>query len=200
MRELICRRLAGSSLPTDAVAEAERQIPAAARHVWFHLPLRPAAVLLPLVERNGVISLLLTERTHEIPEHPGQVAFPGGRAEAGDRDLVHTALRESEEEIGLPPAAVELVGIIRCQPVISGYAVLPVVGFIRQPFEPVLDRREVGDLFEVPLSFFMDDANGRRFEREREGVPAEVWEYWWEHHRVWGATAKIVREFVAHLK
>lgn len=196
MREQIIRRLAATRLPVDPVREAEAAIPVEARNVWFKLPLQPAAVLLPLIEREGSLNLLLTERTHELADHPGQVALPGGRAEECDVDLTATALREAEEEIGLPASAVNVVGYAPAQPVISGYAVVPVIGFVEQPFTPVLDEREVSALFDVPVTFFMDDRNGRILTREREGIRADVWEYQWEDHRVWGATANIIREFL----
>jgi len=88
------------------------------------------------------------------------------------------------------------LGFVPAQPVITGYAVVPVVGFVDGPFEPRLDPREVSEVFRVPLAFFMDDANGTLRSRERNGVRAELWEYHWEGHRIWGATAKIIREFL----
>lgn len=196
MRERIVRQLSATRLPVDAAAAAAREIPPGQAHVWYRMPLRPAAVLMPLFEDAGEISLLLTERTHDLPEHPGEVALPGGRAEDRDADLRATALRESQEEIGLEPASVTLAGYVPAQPVISGYAVVPVVGFVDGPFEPRLDPREVSAVFRVPLSFFMDDSNGRLRSRERNGVRAELWEYHWQGHRIWGATAKIIREFL----
>lgn len=196
MRERIVRRLSATCLPADPAAAAEREIPAGQAHVWYRMPLRPAAVLMPLFDEAGEVSLLLTERTHDLPEHPGEVALPGGRAEPGDIDLRETALRESHEEIGLEPASVTLAGFVPAQPVITGYAVVPVVGFVDGPYEPRLDPREVSDVFRVPLDFFMDDANGTLRSRERNGVRAELWEYHFEGHRIWGATAKIIREFL----
>lgn len=200
MREHIAERLRSTALPDDPVVAATRDIPPGTADAWFRLPLQPAAVLLALLPRDDDWTLLLTERNRELTEHPGQVALPGGRVEARDTDLRHTALRESHEEVGLDPSAVEVVGFVPPQPVISGYAVVPVVGFVTAPFTPVLDPREVHAVFEVPLSFLLHPDNCRESTRERNGVELPVWEYQYEDQRIWGATAKIIREFVALLR
>ena len=199
MRDAIAHRLRHSRLPEDTVADAMLDIPAGAEHIWFRLPLTPAAVLLPLVDRGGELHLLLTERNASMAEHPGQVALPGGRESPGDADLIATALRESEEEIGLRPHTVTILGFVRPQPIISGYAVLPVVGLVGEGFTAVPDHREVAAVFEVPLRHFLEPAICRSSIRERQGVALPVWEYHYSGFRIWGATAKIIREFVALL-
>lgn len=196
MREHIANRLSATCLPVDPVGAATRDIPPGTEHIWFRLPLRPAAVLLPLLSRDGGLHLLLTERNHDLPEHPGQVALPGGRAEPSDADLCATALRESFEEVGLHPSVVTVAGFVAVQPVITGYAVVPVIGFVDGPFEPVIDTREVNAVFEVPLAHFLDSKNCSVSSRERDGISLPVWEYAYAGHRIWGATAKIIREFV----
>ncbi|HJP05503.1 MAG: CoA pyrophosphatase [Chromatiales bacterium] len=200
MREHIIRRLSGSGLPQDPAAEARDGISQATLDAWFSMPLRPAAVLIPLLEQNSSISMMLTERTHDLPEHPGQIAFPGGRSEPGDADLLATALREAYEEVGLPPTAVEPAGYLKTQAVITGYAVVPVIGFVTEAFDVRPDPREVASIFEVPLDFLLDEANCVREDREIDGITLATWEYQWQEHRIWGATAKIIQEFIKQIK
>jgi len=199
MRDQIIHRLAGSRLPVDAAAEAAAAWSRRTLDTWFRQPLRPAAVLIPLVERTAGLHMLLTERNAELPDHPGQIAFPGGGAEDRDADLEATALRESCEEVGLDPAAVTIAGYMPPQAVISGYAVVPVVGFVA-PFEPVLDTREVEAVFEVPLAFLLDDANCGSNDRERDGITLKMPEYVWESRRIWGATAVMIHSFIKSIK
>jgi 8-oxo-dGTP pyrophosphatase MutT (NUDIX family) len=154
----------------------------------------------PLTERPAGIYMMLTERTHTVRDHPGQVAFPGGMEEPEDIDLVATALRESQEEIGLQPSQVEIIGYLPAQAVITGYAVLPVVGFFATDFEPVSDPREVAGVFEVPLDYLLDKGNRIRVDRERKGVILPTYEYHYEGHRIWGATALMIRQLTGKLQ
>jgi 8-oxo-dGTP pyrophosphatase MutT (NUDIX family) len=195
VREHITTRLAASEAPADIVAAATDRIAPDLLAAWFRMPLRPAAVLVPLTERDGELRMLLTERTHTVRDHPGQVAFPGGMEEPEDPDLLTTALRESWEEIGLRPEQVEVAGFLPAQAVITGYAVLPVVGFYPPDFQPRTDPREVAGVFEVPLSYLQDQSNLIRIDRERNGVTLPTYEYHYEGHRIWGATALMVRMF-----
>jgi 8-oxo-dGTP pyrophosphatase MutT (NUDIX family) len=199
VRDLIIRRLVDSRLPQDVASAAAAGVPDATLKAWFRQPLRPAAVLIPLIEHADGLHVMLTERTHDLPDHPGQISFPGGSAEEQDADLVATALRESYEEVGLDPATVEVAGFLPAQAVITGYAVAPVVGFAR-PFEVIPDVREVASTFEVPLAFLLDRNNCRQEDRERGGVVLQTWEYHWGGHRIWGATAKIINELVEKLQ
>lgn len=199
MKQLIRQRLADSELPANLELEAAERIDPELLAAWFKMPLRPAAVLVPLVERRGTLRMLLTERTHTVRDHPGQVAFPGGTVEADDPDLVYTALRESNEEIGLRNDQIEVAGYLPPQAVITGFAVLPVVGFIDADFEPIIDRREVAGTFEVPLEFLQDSANLVRVDRERKGIVLPTYEYHYDGHRIWGATALMIRQFVSLL-
>jgi len=199
VRELIRERLAGSSLPVDVAKTAEERVEPRLLAAWFRMPLRPAAVLVPLTERTHGLSMLLTERTHTVSDHPGQVAFPGGMAESFDRDLEATALRESEEEIGLRPDQVDVVGYLPSQAVISGFAVLPVVGFFDPGFVPVIDPGEVGSVFEVPLDYLLDESNLIRIDREKDGIVLPTFEYHFDDHRIWGATALMIRMLISVL-
>jgi 8-oxo-dGTP pyrophosphatase MutT (NUDIX family) len=196
VQQFIRDRLAGSSIPADLVTAAADRIHPELLAAWFKMPLRPAAVLVPLTQRNGELHMLLTERTQTVTDHPGQVAFPGGMAEPEDPDLVYTALRESDEEVGLKAEQVEVIGFLPAQAVISGYAVMPVVGFYANDFEPVIDPREVGSVFEVPLAYLLDASNMTRVDREKNGVILATYEYQYDGHRIWGATALMIRMLV----
>lgn len=196
----IRQRLAGTSLPADLVDEAVARVDGALLAAWFKQPLRPAAVLVPLCAREGRMHVLLTERTHSVRDHPGQVAFPGGMVEPGDRDLVATALREADEEIGMQANQVDVIGYLLPQAVITGYAVLPVVGFYTADFVPRLDPREVAGVFEVPLGYLQDSTNLVRVDRIRNGVKLPTYEYHYEGHRIWGATALMLRLFLDLLR
>jgi 8-oxo-dGTP pyrophosphatase MutT (NUDIX family) len=167
-------------------------------------PVRPAAVLLPLIERGGALNMLLTERTAHLHDHAGQISFPGGRVDAGDRDAVHTALREAEEEIGLPAAAVEVLGTLPEYVTATGYAVTPVVGLVERPFELALDTFEVAEAFEVPLAFLMDPANHERRRIVFEGAVRTFYAVPWttaqRRYFIWGATAAMLRNFYQLLR
>ena len=155
---------------------------------------RPAGVLVPLVRRSAGLTVLLTRRSEDLKHHAGQVSFPGGRMEAGDDDILATALRETHEEIGVDPFCVEIAGALRSMPTISGYAVTPIVGLLPGDVRLTLDPVEVELAFEVPLEFFFDEGNVRRTERLIEGVPVPLIEYAYSGQRIWGATAAMIDE------
>ena len=157
--------------------------------------LKPAGVLIPLLQREGGITVLLTQRSAELKHHAGQVSFPGGRMETDDQDVVATALRETHEEVGIPPDAVSIAGFIRTMPTVTGYAVTPVVGLITGNPVLELDRSEVEYVFEVPLPFLLDRDNDLMVERELHGVSIPMLEFRWERERIWGATAYMICEF-----
>lgn len=166
-------------------------------------PPRPAAVLVPLVARGERLSVLLTERTAHLHDHAGQVSFPGGRTDEGDRSPVHTALRETEEEIGLAPHAVEVLGTLPDYVVATGYRVTPVVGLIEREFTLRVDEFEVAEVFEVPLAFLMDPANHQR-RVVNVGAMARTFYAMPYHARrryfIWGATAAMLRNFYHFLR
>lgn len=154
--------------------------------------LRPAAVLVPLVDRDEGLTVLLTRRTDHLHHHPGQVSFPGGRVEAGDRDAEMTALRETHEEIGLHPERVELLGALSEYHTGTGFRVTPVVGLIQPPFDLTPDSFEVAEIFEVPLSFLIDPANRRQEQLLIDGRARTYYAMPWQHHHIWGATAGML--------
>lgn len=156
--------------------------------------LRSAAVLVPVIAHRGEASVLLTLRTEELPAHAGQVAFPGGKIEPQDETPVHAALREAEEEIGLPTSHVEPLGYLRPYHTTSGFKVIPVVGAVRPGFTVVPDEREVAAVFEVPLSFLMDPANHQRHSRVFKGTRRHYFAMPFENRYIWGITAGIIRE------
>lgn len=152
----------------------------------------PAAVLVPLVEREQGLHVLLTERAAHLQHHAGQVSFPGGRIEPDDPDPQSAALREAEEEIGLPRERVEVVGYLPDHLIISGYRVTPVVAWVRPPFELTLDAREVTSAFEVPLAFVLDSRNHVPRQREFQGEIMELIDLPYGAHNIWGATAGML--------
>lgn len=155
--------------------------------------LRAAAVLVPLVDRVGALSVLLTQRTENMPSHAGQIAFPGGRKQAEDDSLVITALRETEEEVGIDRSFVDVVGSIDTYVTRTGYAVTPVVGFVRPAFTLKPDPREVADIFEVPLDFFLDPANHHVHSRTWQGRERRYYAMPYGERYVWGATAGMIK-------
>lgn len=156
-----------------------------------NVPRRPAAVLVGL--REGVQPrLVLTVRTDHLQDHAGQVAFPGGRTDPEDADAIATALRESEEEIGLARKLVTPLGFLDRFETISGYCVTPVVARIDPEARLYPAPAEVAEVFEVPLSFFLDPANMRRYTMEFRGHRRDMVEFVHGGHRIWGATAAMV--------
>jgi 8-oxo-dGTP pyrophosphatase MutT (NUDIX family) len=153
---------------------------------------KPAAVLVPIVDRPDGLTVLFTQRTTHLKAHAGQVAFPGGRAEPGDASPEFTALREAQEEIGLAPERVEILGRLPDYHTRTGYIVAPIVGVLLPPLELVPDPNEVADIFEVPLGFLLDPANHRLQTREWQGRTVTFYEMPYQDRYIWGATAGMV--------
>ena len=151
-----------------------------------------AAVLVPLVTHARGMTAIFIRRTAHLADHAGQISFPGGRFEPGDRDPAATALREADEEIGMSADAVEVVGCLDTCDTSTGFLVTPVVGLVAPPVTPMLDGFEVAEAFEVPLSFLFDPANRRRETRRRAGRTREVHAFDYRGRTIWGATARMV--------
>ncbi len=151
-----------------------------------------AAVLIPLVDRGDDFGVLLTLRADDLKHHGGQISFPGGRLEPGDRDAIAAALRETEEEIGLRREYVEVIGSLPDHAVITGYRVTPVVGLVRPGFELLLDPTEVAGTFEAPLRHLLDPANHRRQRRRFGAEEIETFDLPWGSFNIWGATAGML--------
>jgi len=154
--------------------------------------LRAAGVLVPIIDRQSGLTVLLTQRSSELRVHAGQVSFPGGRMEASDSDIVATALREAHEEVGIYPDSVEIVGYLDPSPTVTGYAVTPVVGVIGSSVSIDVDPGEVEAAFEVPLAFLLDEGNQGHSQREFDGVMLNIVEFNYAGRRIWGATASML--------
>jgi 8-oxo-dGTP pyrophosphatase MutT (NUDIX family) len=166
-----------------------------------------AAVLVPLVERDE-LTVLLTQRTDHLTDHPGQISFPGGRTEPEDPDATATALREAREEIGLAESHVDVLGAMPTYTTGTGFIVTPVVALVRPGFDVQADPFEVAEVFEVPLAFLMNPAHHRRHAIELGGVRREFLSIPWQgldsegrprRYFVWGATAAMLRNLYRFL-
>jgi 8-oxo-dGTP pyrophosphatase MutT (NUDIX family) len=163
------------------------------RHLIVKDGLRDAAVLIPVVDRKGGATVILTKRTEKLRSHSGQVAFPGGRIDPSDNSPEDAALRETEEEIGLDRGFVEVVGRLPDYVSGSGFRVAPILGIVRPGFLLTLNEDEVDDVFEVPLAFVMDAANHSKESREWQGRTRHFYEMPYDDHYIWGLTAGIIR-------
>lgn len=172
-----------TSFTAEQLAKLRRSLPAL---------LARAAVLVPLVERDAGLQVLLTVRASHLKNHAGQISFPGGRVEPSDVGLWEAALREAREEIGLEPGFVSQAGYLRDHLVISGFRVTPVVGFVQPGFSLQLDTTEVEDVFEVPLEFVVDPANHVARERHFAGLTIPTWDIPYQGRHIWGATANML--------
>lgn len=160
-----------------------------------------ASVLVPLVQRDQGLTVLLTQRTSHLRDHAGQISFPGGRAEVSDVDAIDTALRETEEEVGLARRHVEVIGALPLYRTVTNYDVTPIVALVRPPFDLAIDAHEVAEAFEVPLEFLMTPAHHHRHVFEFEGGRREFLSMPWPRpdgqgdYFIWGATAAMLRNF-----
>jgi 8-oxo-dGTP pyrophosphatase MutT (NUDIX family) len=183
--QTIAERLARAPLPEPLVDHHLRPIPAGAR-------VTDAAVLVPLVPRPGGVQVLLTQRTAHLADHAGQISFPGGRVEPADASREETALRETEEEIGLPRDRVKILGRLPSYDIPTGFRITPVVGWAQPPFELKLDAFEVAAVFEVPLDHFLDLTRFQRREYEFRGRHRHYMAVPFEGRYIWGATAGML--------
>lgn len=162
-------------------------------------PSKTAAVLVPFLDLDEP-ELVLTRRAEHLPHHPGQVAFPGGAAEADDISAVQTALREANEEIGLPIDAVLPIGFLDRMDTVSDYRVLPVVAFVRPTVEWLINEREVSEVFTVPASIALNRDHYEPGTYESHGHKHKVWSLEWEGHDIWGVTAAMLINLIQRLE
>ena len=202
MRDLVTDRLAASvgslHAPLDvdgAIARRNDKLRGDFRidpRSTIRVELRPAAVLVPLVDHPEGLGVILTQRTDHLNKHAGQISFPGGRIEPEDRNAVDTALRETEEEIGLPRNRIEIVGRLDDYVTGTGFVVAPIVGFIEPPYPLTPDPFEVADVFEVPLDFLIDPGNHKRHTKRFNGVERHFYAMPYRDRYIWGATAAML--------
>lgn len=161
--------------------------------------LTPAAVLFPIVVRDSGNTVLLTQRTAHLRDHAGQISFPGGRVEEDDASPIHTALRETEEEIGLSRHHVDVIGFLPEYRTGTGFRVTPVVGLVHPPFDLTPDPFEVAEVFEVPLAFLLDPLNHQNHSMHYRGAMRHYVAMPYGDYFIWGATAGMIRSLTARL-
>src|SRR5687768_6084871 len=179
------RRLAASSAPEYTIFGDDGTEGRAAAAT-------PAAVLIPVVAHPGGLTVLFTQRTTQLKSHSGQVSFPGGRAEPGDASAEFTALREAQEEIGLPAERVEILARLPDYHTRTGFRVTPVIGLVQPPLELAPDPREVEEIFEVPLDFLLEPRNQQRRTREFQGQTVGFYVFEYQNRTIWGETAGML--------
>ena len=155
--------------------------------------LRPAGVLVPLIERASGVQVILTKRSSALKHHPGQIAFPGGKQDEGDHDVIAAALREAEEEIALQRSNVEVLGTLPAHETVTGFIVTPVLARVRADFEPFAEPGEVAEVFEAPLAHVTDPARFVIQSRRWRGQRRHYFTVPYGPYYIWGATARILR-------
>ena len=162
-------------------------------------PLKPAAVLIPIIAREDALSVLLTRRSRQLRHHPGQISFPGGRQDAEDPDLATTALRETREELGIPSRSIRLLGVLPPHITVSHYRMVPYLGLLEPDYrlQPAVD--EVEEAFELPLAPLLDPANYGSWIITRHQRPHPVYGITVHDRLIWGATARILWLFARQL-
>jgi 8-oxo-dGTP pyrophosphatase MutT (NUDIX family) len=187
--------VSGLSVET-LVARTRARLPGRARRVVPPGPLVRAAVLVPIVDR-GEAFLVFAQRTERVGHHAGQISFPGGRIDAGDTDDLQAALREAEEEIGLAPAAVEPLGMLDdTETFATRFVITPWVGAVRGPVVWQPDGHEIEKVIEVPVAALLDRGGFRVESWERNGVTRDVYFYDYQDVTIWGATARILKQYL----
>jgi 8-oxo-dGTP pyrophosphatase MutT (NUDIX family) len=160
---------------------------------------RIAAVLVAVVEREGELCILFTRRNDQLSQHPGQVSFPGGGIEPGDADVVAAALRETQEEVGVAPSLIEPFGYLDAYESISNYCITPVVAWLDSNYLAKPDPREVAEVFEVPLRFFLEADNLRTLRMSYLGRERDVYEFVYAEQRIWGVTAAMLLNLIRRM-
>jgi 8-oxo-dGTP pyrophosphatase MutT (NUDIX family) len=166
------------------------------RKIIDHPPFAHAAVLVPLFQKESECHLLFTKRTDLVRHHKGEISFPGGVVDQADAELETTALREADEEIGLKPRDVELIGLLDDVVTVSGFIVTPVVGVFRYPYSFQMSEVEIAELIEIPLSFLLDEECFAVRTIVQDGLERVVLSYQYGRYTIWGATATIVKQLL----
>lgn len=183
---------AGLSDPTITPARGDHDADPVMQKVAEVRPIRPAAVLVAVVDHPEP-TVLLTQRAQHLPDHPGQVSFPGGKIDKGDASPLASALREADEEIGLDRTHVEPIGYLDLYMTTLGYRIVPLIARVTPGFTLTLNTGEVDNAFEVPLAFVMDIANHQRHSRDWQGMTRHYYAIIFGERYIWGVTAGILR-------
>ncbi len=166
------------------------------RKVIDHPPFSHAAVLVPLYQKEGDCHLLFTKRSDQVKYHKGEISFPGGMVDEEDRELIHTALREAYEEIGLKEEDVQIIGFLDDIITVTEFIVTPIVGLFPYPYPFKISEIEIAELIEIPLSFLLDKDCFSEKEMLRMGQRELVYAYQYKDHIIWGATARILKQLL----
>lgn len=178
--------------PNIVPDKGDHELNAEMTKLWSVRPIRPAAVLVPVVDRAEP-TVLLTQRAAHLPQHPGQISFPGGKIEPTDATPLAAALREAHEEVGLDAGFIEPIGYLDLYMTTQGFRIVPSVARISPDYRLTLNPAEVDEAFEVPLQFLMDLTNHQKHSRDWEGITRYYFEIPFEQRRIWGVTAGILR-------
>jgi len=184
------------SCEMEFIDQLKKKLTSRERKVIDHPPLSHAAVLLPLYQREGQCHLLFTKRSDQVKYHKGEISFPGGMVDEEDRELIQTALREAREEIGLNEEDVEIIGLLDDIVTVTQFIVTPIVGFFPYPYPFQINQIEIDELIEVPLSFLLHKDSFSEREIFRMGRSEWVYAYQYGNHVIWGATARMLKQFL----
>jgi 8-oxo-dGTP pyrophosphatase MutT (NUDIX family) len=180
----------------DFIDQIRTTLSSRQRRVIEHPPFSHAAVLVPLFKKNGDCHLLFTKRSDQVKYHKGEISFPGGVVDEEDSELIHTALREAFEEIGLRGSDVQIIGLLDDIVTITEFIVTPIVGLFPYPYPFNISEVEIAELIEVPLSFLLKTCSLSEREIFRGGQKEVVYAYQYGKHIIWGATARILKQFL----
>jgi 8-oxo-dGTP pyrophosphatase MutT (NUDIX family) len=180
----------------DIIEQMRTTLSSRQRRVIEHPPFSHAAVLVPLFQKDRDCHLLFTKRSEEVKYHKGEISFPGGVVDEGDSELIHTALREAREEIGLKESDVQIIGVLDDIVTITEFIITPIVGLFPYPYPFKISEVEIAELIEVPLSFLLKGDSFSEREIFRGGRKEIVYAYQYGKHIIWGATGRILKQFL----
>jgi 8-oxo-dGTP pyrophosphatase MutT (NUDIX family) len=180
----------------DFIDQIRKMLSSRKRKVIEHPPFSHAAVLVPLFKKGGGCHLLFTKRSEEVKYHKGEISFPGGVVDEEDKELINTALREAHEEIGLKESDVQIIGVLDDIVTITEFIVTPIVGLFPYPYPFKISEAEIAELIEVPLASLLDEDCFSEREISRGGQREIVYAYQYGEHIIWGATARILNQFL----
>lgn len=159
-----------------------------------------SAVLVALTEQANQLSLVLTKRSSHLKHHPGQISFPGGKVEKNDKNLIETALRETQEEIGIDPAYLDTIGQLHCYQTLTGFRITPIVALVKPNSKIIIDTNEVDEVFYLPIGHFINKQNHLTVEIEQNTIRHKVLFIPYKHYNIWGATAAIINDLSEHIR